>query len=493
MSGRRSVPLLLGMLLVLGLLSTIFPLRTAQAATTTDLPATDDTYVRGGSFENDNYGSLNTLMIKDGPDSANTYDRRTFLKFDLSSLGAVAVTSATLRFTVTAIEQGATNAPLRVVNTTDGWTEAALTWRTQPTLGSELVKNMTANPGLQMLDVTAYVRDQISGDDKVSFVLLDTTTFNRSTSIASTESGANVPTLRVTTDAEPPLLIPTNPQKSAGTFFQIPCPPSHRSNDDPIVFPGIDEATHEHQFFANTTTNEASTQTSLLNGGTTCTREPLDTAAYWAPTLYDSAGQLQSQRRVRAYYMTHANTTHRPALQSFPPGLRIIAGNARATAAQPSTIIEWICRNRTNQGAELALKSSNPPTCESYEYLALVIHFPNCLARYSDGTPMLDSSDHRRHMTYANTDQACPASHPIRVPKLRLSLIYETPGYSGGSFTLGGRSGEHHALPWYAMHADFWNSWNQAQLDRYVNECLKRASPPPGAPALPAGCDQVLN
>lgn len=72
------------------------------------------------------------------------------------------------------------------------------------------------------------------------------------------------------------------------------------------------------------------------------------------------------------------------------------------------------------------------------------------------------------------------------MPRLRLSITYETPSYSGGNFTLGGLSGATPTLTWRSMHADFWHTWNQAALTEYVNECLKT-----GQTDRPAGCNEI--
>ena len=47
---------------------------------------------------------------------------------------------------------------------------------------------------------------------------------------------------------------------------------------------------------------------------------------------------------------------------------------------------------------------------------------------------------------------------------------------------VGGQRGEHHALPWTAMHADFWNTWRQSALEEYVNGCLRRGRTVRGNP-----------
>ena len=278
--------------------------------------------------------------------------------------------------------------------------------------------------------------------------------------------GVNVPPAAAHEGDEPPLLPGPAQPSNHGPWFQIVCPTGQRSHDDPIVFPGRPGATHEHQFFGNQTTDAFSTYERLSNGGTTC-KDSADTAAYWAPTLYDANGLKHTPRRVRAYYYAHSDD--RDELRPFPANLRVIAGDARATSAQPRGVINWLCRRHANQSQGLPLASTNPPRCNSDAYLSLSIAFPDCW----DGVH-LDSSDHRRHMAYADSQKRCPATHPVKLPRLRLSFTYEDKSFTGGNFTLGGPRGDHRALPWYAMHADFWNSWRQSALEEYVNGCLKR-------------------
>jgi hypothetical protein len=277
--------------------------------------------------------------------------------------------------------------------------------------------------------------------------------------------GVHAPPAAAQSD-EPPLLPGPSQPSNHGPWFQIICTTGHRLHDDPIVFPNQPGAAHEHQFFANRGTDAFSTYARLVGRATTCS-DSGDTAAYWVPTLYDANGVLHTPRRVRAYYYAHSSD--RGALRAFPPDLRIIAGDARATGAQPRGVITWLCRRHADQSKALPLASSNPPRCNSDAYLSLSISFPECW----DGV-RLDSSDHRRHMAYSDEKKRCPSTHPVKLPRLRLSITYEDKGFTGGSFTLGGPRGHYHALPWYAMHADFWNTWQQAALEQYVDGCLRQ-------------------
>jgi hypothetical protein len=267
--------------------------------------------------------------------------------------------------------------------------------------------------------------------------------------------------------SEAPLLPAPQTIVNHGPWFQIVCSLGVRRNDDPIVHPGQPGASHEHQFFGATGIDAHSTYASLTAAGTTCADRG-DTAGYWVPTLYDENGIMRQPKRVRAYY--YANTSTGTTVQPFPANLRIIAGSAQSTGPQPIGAIHWLCRNRLNQSAMLPLASNDPPRCDPDEFLSLSISFPDCW----DGVH-LDSSDHRRHMAYADSQRRCPASHPVKVPRMRLSITYEDAAFTGGAFTLGAPRGHPMALPSYAMHADFWNTWQQSALNEYVEGCLRSA------------------
>lgn len=68
------------------------------------------------------------------------------------------------------------------------------------------------------------------------------------------------------------------------------CVFSHLSYDDPILFPGIPNATHLHLFFGNTLTDYNSTYASLrASGDGTCQGGPLNRTGYWMPAMIDSS------------------------------------------------------------------------------------------------------------------------------------------------------------------------------------------------------------
>jgi len=226
--------------------------------------------------------------------------------------------------------------------------------------------------------------------------------------------------------------------------FVSGCAYSHSRPDDPIVFPGQPGASHLHDFFANTTTSATSTEASLRVGGTTCRRR-LDTAAYWAPALTDG-GRTVRPSRVAAYYQPAGKDP--ASIRPFPADLRMVAGPGPGSA-------EFLCAGRPRT---VTPATASAPTCPGGQDLVIRIFFPDCW----DGRN-LDSADHRSHMAY-NTGGQCPAGHPVPVPRLRLGFHYS--GADGGP-DVALSSG-----PPSTAHADFFNTWNQPELERLVAGCL---------------------
>jgi len=233
---------------------------------------------------------------------------------------------------------------------------------------------------------------------------------------------------------------------NAAANFVSHCRYSHRAPDDPIVKPNQPGAAHLHDFFANATTDAASTATTLLAGGTTC-RRSLDTAAYWAPALSDGGRAIQPST-VAAYYLTGGKPA--AGIQPFPAGLRVVAGPAPGTA-------QFACRVADK---DVVTSRTAPPSCPAGSEFVVRIFFPDCW----NGVD-LDSADHRSHMAYSLGGR-CPATHPVPVPRLRLGFHY--PGADGGNDLTLSSGGPDTA------HADFFNTWNQAELDRLVKACLNR-------------------
>jgi hypothetical protein len=241
---------------------------------------------------------------------------------------------------------------------------------------------------------------------------------------------------------------------SIGPEFVVECTWSHRAAHDPIVHHGHPGASHMHDFFGSSATNASTTAPALLGSETSCQTHPGDTAAYWAPTLY--AGEVPvDPGRLFAYYRRAAGASSDPdAVQPYPLGLAMIAGDASSATPQPTSVVAWHC------GASSAL-STRPPSCPRTAPLTLRVVFPSCW----DGAH-LDSVDHRSHVAYADT-QGCPSAHPVVVPELIVDVAY---AFAGDPSSLRLASGEV-----VTAHADFLNAWDPDALARNVESCLRRA------------------
>jgi len=233
-----------------------------------------------------------------------------------------------------------------------------------------------------------------------------------------------------------------------GVNFVQNCGFSHRAPDDPIVFPGKAGASHDHTFVGNTTTNASSTYASLRSGATTCQRRA-DTAGYWVPTLLENGAPVLPLGATIYYRRgTLAPVT------TFPNNLRIVAGDATATAPQGRRVTFWSC------GAMSGVPPSETvPTCPATRgsFLRLHVRFPSCW----DGR-RLDSPDHKSHLAYA-VGRRCPSTHPVSVPAITQIFRYPSRGGEGFSLASGGQ---------YSAHADFVNAWRPRVLERLVDECL---------------------
>ena len=233
-----------------------------------------------------------------------------------------------------------------------------------------------------------------------------------------------------------------------GVNFVSACRFSHRAPDDPIVFFGQSGASHDHSFVGNTETNASSTLESLLAAGTTCHR-PGDTAAYWMPTLY-IGGQAVTPTNAQIYYR-RATMRH---VEAFPAGFRMIAGDSKATTAQPRRVTFWNCG--VDGGV---MPSSTVPTCPDARRSSLRLHvtFPSCW----DGKN-LDSANHQSHVAYPMAGR-CPARYAHALPQISLIFRYAVTGSPDAFLASGGQ---------LSGHADFFNAWRQSDLQALVDGCL---------------------
>jgi hypothetical protein len=253
------------------------------------------------------------------------------------------------------------------------------------------------------------------------------------------------------------------PPASASQSFITGCKPSHRAPDDPIVFPLQAGASHSHDFFGNRSTGADSTYESMIGQATTC-EEAGDTAGYWAPTLLDATGQPIPARRVTVYYRDRPRSW--VPTTAFPPDFRMIAGSP-VTAGQ---LTGWNC-DGTALSPTAAIDCSGEDS--SHQYVRGSIIFPMCGQRDASGAIVTDSPDHRSHVVFvAKAKTGCPADHPVQLPAIKVNIRFDvTICIAAGCYL----SSDHAAdcpVPGCSLHADFWNTWDQATLENLVNTKL---------------------
>ena len=270
--------------------------------------------------------------------------------------------------------------------------------------------------------------------------------------------------------------------------FRISCEYSHMNNDDPIVFPGVPNATHHHTFFGNTGADAYSTTESLLTtGNSTCAGGILNRSGYWMPTLVNMNTKAPAKPDVVVVYYKGNELRTNPYITAPPKGLRMIAGEVRPMRVSQGKG-RFFCQDNSknneqnNWGVMWADNHIKASCGGENQMLRMIVNFPQCW----DGKN-LDSPDHKSHMAFVcgdqclkadgklgNTFNACPASHPVLLPtitinadfyrldaaaKYRLSSDNYSTAYAGG----------------YSLHADWMNGWDEGTINRMVKNCLINA------------------
>jgi hypothetical protein len=247
--------------------------------------------------------------------------------------------------------------------------------------------------------------------------------------------------------------------ESEHASFRVECELSHRKQVDPIVAPGPKgtPSAHMHDFFGNSSVDSDSTYGAMLRADTTCGLST-DTAGYWVPSLVGPDDHFVEPDRMIVYYRPRPidyGTTI-----PFPPDLRVVAGGSMT---YPHAY--WTCDGQSDSALES--RAETVPDCGSAD-LKLHVFFPSCW----DGLRN-DSTDHRQHLAYAFdeddgtstdiSDDTCPRSHPVKIPQVHVRVIF--PISDGPAYNLA----DHETSP----HADLWNTWHQAPLERLISTCLR--------------------
>ena len=192
---------------------------------------------------------------------------------------------------------------------------------------------------------------------------------------------------------------------------------SHRATADPIVSPGNAKFMHAHDFFANSSTDENSTVSSLLTAGSTAAQPTNNFSTYWTPSLINEGtdglggewSYVTPEASSIAYYsVLQPNDPN--LLVNMPTGLKMITGSARPDQRQSRAEVFW---NYIGESASY----DHIPLGDEWRDLPLqaVVIFQD----HWNGN-QLDSRDHKSHLTYGAGSDA----HPLLIPQLQLQIHY---------------------------------------------------------------------
>ena len=181
-----------------------------NSSTVYSLSPLADTQVSSGN-PTTNSGTATSMFVQSSTTSASSFgDERAWTQFDLSGLPAgVTITNAQLQ--LYCFTAATTPLPVAVAGAlSDAWTEAGITWNTQPAFGAVL-DTQTMAAGTTNLyyswDVTGFAQTKLAGNKQVSLVAKPVTE-GSATTIAyrfdCKEFGSNAPTLLVTTSPAGP-------------------------------------------------------------------------------------------------------------------------------------------------------------------------------------------------------------------------------------------------------------------------------------------------
>ncbi len=273
---------------------------------------------------------------------------------------------------------------------------------------------------------------------------------------------------------------------------------SHFNYSDPLVnFDKPVADTHLHMFWGNNFTDETfisdaptfneralevrdllrSQPSSSANGGTA------NLSSYWIPAILDGDGEIQVPDHFHTYYkdgsfrnkigpgesINDLDTLSRSQINMMPNGLRMLAGNPKATTA-------------SEQNQHVSISYSGSPSASNFkdaavyadkgDTLQVTVVFPQCW----DGKN-LDSADHKSHMAYPLGRNKCPDSHPYPLPRLSYQLRFTDIPYDGfgSDFRLSSDGYNHQEEGGgFSLHGDFLEAWDEDIKREWTVEILRK-------------------
>jgi hypothetical protein len=258
--------------------------------------------------------------------------------------------------------------------------------------------------------------------------------------------------------------------------FRISCRSTHMGFFDPIIYPGIDQRSHLHNFFGNSSISYDTDSTGLADDphASTCRGGSINKSGYWIPAMIDTrTGKPIPSTNNSVYYKSTEGAFYDGSqaeleLITVPAvNLRMIAGTPSASTA--GSVGTFDCNNIATG---VSTRTSHIPTdCPGGTHeIIMIIRFPNCW----DGVN-LDSPNHQAHMAYSSISTGCPSTHPVPIPVISFNVHWsiETTGDTA-HWRLSSDTYPTSIPAGYSAHGDWWNGWEQEYLETIVNNCVRK-------------------
>ena len=257
------------------------------------------------------------------------------------------------------------------------------------------------------------------------------------------------------------------------------------TQNDIVVYPNIQNATHTHYFWGNVKsalyarTNPANLRLDCLSeaaGGVE------NCSGYWSPVVVNTLlDAILHASDLSAYYKSGgAPSVFDEPIQPVPVGFRMITGDAAASTPVPNnnnpSLIRYSCLQAngvwTINPATNQKFFPNIPQCGVGGEVHVMIQFPNCWDGVNSDTP-----NHKAHVAFKGTGLFCPATHPVRIPQIAYNYSIPVETLSGtASWRL---SSDNYPVngynAGYSLHADWVNGWRPETMQTFISECLNRA------------------
>lgn len=283
------------------------------------------------------------------------------------------------------------------------------------------------------------------------------------------------------------------PAESTGeTSFRLFCEAGKLSYDDPILYPGQAGASHLHQFYGNPDVDEGSTWTSLVTAandtGTytdnqfTCSGKRINGSAYWHPAvLRDMDGNEATTADLKAikpeyaivYYKGFEGTLNESV--GFPRGFSMIFGVNPTTGLDPlGSFKGWSCGSGTLYKYLRNTDGTATFSCPTTSMIRMYFQAGRCW----NGT-QLATANGRDHISDLGKGgaaaNACPATHPYRIPKFELILWFTHNGeadYKEWYFSSDRMPGYPRYRNGETGHTDWLGGWNDSIFQTWQNLCV---------------------